>query len=117
MRVVPYHGKAKDADGMYAVFGENQRSPKGTDDGYYLVAADLGTCTCGDHEYNGNTCKHIRRVQFLSGRRLISPAIQNTVTADHGIGGCMNTEKEFLMPNGDTITVTDTDTDTEGDDQ
>lgn len=43
--------------------------------GTYLVDARSGTCTCPDYRFRGNRCKHIRRVEFATGKREIPPGI------------------------------------------
>lgn len=48
MNVVPMGG------GTYEVHGESDHS--------YLVDVEGGRCTCPDHAYRGERCKHLRRV-------------------------------------------------------
>lgn len=41
----------------------------------YFVDLRAGTCTCPDYRFRGNRCKHIRRVEFATGKREIPPGI------------------------------------------
>lgn len=48
------------APGMYEVVSESGKS--------YTVDARDGACECPDFRYRGGKCKHIRRVEFATGR-------------------------------------------------
>lgn len=51
------------AEGMFRVYSE--------DGSFQVVEPDLGACECEDMEYRDpdGGCKHIRRVEFWTGRR------------------------------------------------
>ena len=55
--------RARSADSLYTVHSASGST--------YLVDAELPACECPDHEYRGHErpCKHVRRVQFATGRR------------------------------------------------
>jgi hypothetical protein len=54
-----------DAAGMYVVVSESGRS--------YTVDVELEACTCDDAFYRqpADGCKHVRRVEFATGRRSV----------------------------------------------
>ena len=49
---------------IYTVVGQHNN-------GEYAVDAREQRCTCPDHTYRGLACKHVRRVDFATGRRPI----------------------------------------------
>ncbi|QLD88287.1 hypothetical protein HWV07_04260 [Natronomonas salina] len=53
--------RARSAPDLYTVTTQSGRE--------YLVDATLPACECPDHEHRDRICKHIRRVQFATGRR------------------------------------------------
>lgn len=57
------HGWAADAPGCWLVYAE--------DGSEYRVDAETGSCTCDDAFYRDpeGGCKHLRRVEFLTGDR------------------------------------------------
>lgn len=67
-------GHARDADDLFVVVSESGSE--------YLVDIRERSCECPDHEYRGRKCKHIRRVEFATGRRPV-PA---EITADEQLG-------------------------------
>lgn len=86
MTVLPDHGQARDAPGLYAVIGENEN-------GTYIVDTLTDACTCPDGEWNlpdgdRETCKHRARVAFATGERPIpggvnvDPQLGEHVTSD-----------------------------------
>jgi len=48
---------------VFTVVGENGDT--------YSVDAQEGRCTCPDNQHRGVECKHLRRVQFATGRQAI----------------------------------------------
>lgn len=73
------------APGLYSVTTQSGRE--------YLVDAELPACECPDHEYRDWICKHIRRVQFATGRREI-PAWINGDAVDNQLGMHIADEQE-----------------------
>ena len=53
--------RARSAPNLYTVHSESGST--------YLVDAELPACECADHEYRNRICKHVRRVEFATGRR------------------------------------------------
>ena len=51
----------------------------------YLVDVSLPACECPDCQYRDRVCKHIRRVQFATGRREI-PAWVDRDAVDPNLG-------------------------------
>ncbi|WP_436347054.1 hypothetical protein [Natronorubrum sp. FCH18a] len=60
-------GRARGADGLYLVVSQAGKE--------YLVDADVGACECPDYEYRNARCKHLRRVDFATGRRPLPAGI------------------------------------------
>lgn len=60
-------GRARGAGDLYLVVSESGSE--------YLVDIREGACECPDHEYRGRRCKHIRRVEFATGRRPVPAGI------------------------------------------
>ena len=65
MSVLSEIGTVADARGLYTVVSESGRS--------YTVDVETGTCECDDAFYRRpeGGCKHVRRVEFATGRRSI----------------------------------------------
>jgi hypothetical protein len=63
---------------IYTVVGQNEN-------GEYRVDAREGRCTCPDHEYREVRCKHIRRVAFATGERVV-PAWVDANEVDAQLG-------------------------------
>lgn len=65
MTVLDDVGRARDADRLYTVVSQSGRT--------YLVDVDQRACECDDAFYRQPTggCKHVRRVEFATGRREI----------------------------------------------
>lgn len=74
LTVLPEHGPAKDAFGLYVVMSESGRE--------YLVDAYEGACECPDHQYRNRQCKHLRRVEYATGER----PVPNEVDVDDQLG-------------------------------
>lgn len=53
--------RARSAGSLYSVHSASGST--------YLVDAELPACECPDYEYRDRICKHIRRVEFATGRR------------------------------------------------
>jgi hypothetical protein len=51
----------------------------------YLVDVREGACECRDNQYRDRRCKHIRRVEFATGRRPI-PEWINEASVDNQLG-------------------------------
>lgn len=63
-----------DADGLYLVTSASGSS--------YVVEPTLGACECADAEYRDERCKHIRRVAFETGARVLPPMIDTDAVDD-----------------------------------
>ncbi len=63
---------------IYTVVGQNEN-------GEYRVDAREGRCTCPDHEYREVRCKHIRRIAFATGERVV-PAWVDANEVDAQLG-------------------------------
>ncbi|WP_254768256.1 hypothetical protein [Salinilacihabitans rarus] len=69
LTVLEDYGPAKGAEDLYVVVSQSGKE--------YLVDARTGACECPDAEYRRPTggCKHVRRVQFATGRRPIPAGV------------------------------------------
>ncbi|QCC57330.1 hypothetical protein [Natrinema thermotolerans] len=61
-------GRVRGLDGQYLVVSESGSE--------YLVDARLETCECPDHEFRGRECKHLKRVAYATGKRLVPPIVE-----------------------------------------
>jgi hypothetical protein len=79
MSTLPNVGIAAGAEGIFTVISESGRS--------YTVDVETGACDCDDAFYRQPTggCKHVRRVQFATGRRSI-PEWVNEEAIDEQLG-------------------------------
>ena len=79
MSVLSDIGMVAGADGLYSVISESGRS--------YTVDIETGACDCDDAFYRDpdGGCKHVRRVQFATGRRSI-PEWANEEAVDEQLG-------------------------------
>ena len=69
--------RARSAENLYTVTSESGST--------YLVDAELPACECADHEYRDRICKHIRRVEFATGRRDV-PDFVDDAAVDEQLG-------------------------------
>ena len=69
--------RARSAPSLYTVTSESGTT--------YLVDAELPACECADHEYRDRICKHIRRVEFATGRRDV-PDFVDDAAVDEQLG-------------------------------
>ena len=69
--------RARSAPNLYTVTSESGST--------YLVDAELPACECADHEYRDRVCKHIRRVEFATGRRDV-PDFVDDAAVDEQLG-------------------------------
>ena len=61
MIVCEHIGAARGEDGVFLVVSESGSE--------YTVDVHAGSCSCPDHEYNDNHCKHLRRTILETGMR------------------------------------------------
>lgn len=76
-------------DDLPPVAGDDDRYVVVSESGAtYVVDLGEGTCTCPDYRYRGGRCKHLRRVEFATGKRPI-PVGVDAVDPDLGrhVGG------------------------------
>jgi hypothetical protein len=69
--------RARSADSLYTVHSASGET--------YLVDAAQRACECPDHEYRNRTCKHVRRVEFATGRRDV-PEFADDAAVDPQLG-------------------------------
>jgi hypothetical protein len=95
MSVLPNHGRASGAPGLFYVVGENG--------GSYLVDTHGSTCECPDSEYNNNHCKHQRRCEILNGERPVPNDALSNIQIDNTFGAHVDTEPIFVTADGGLI--------------
>jgi len=110
MTVLPDHGPARDAPGLFVVIGENEN-------GEYLVDTRTGSCDCEDMQYRApeGGCKHLRRVRVLTGDRPLPTWIPEVVDIDSRIGANVDKNVRFVQTDGGMIRTDDSDEDTDAD--
>lgn len=70
-------GQVRGVDDQYFVVSQSGRQ--------YLVDVDLDRCECADCRYRDRRCKHLRRVDFATGRRPI-PSWIDRQALDESLG-------------------------------
>lgn len=107
MTVLPNHGLARDAPGLFVVIGENEN-------GEYLVDSRTDSCDCDDMRYRDpdGGCKHLRRVRVLTGERPIPTWVPEVVDVDSRIGANVDKNVRFVQTDGGVISSPDSDSDT-----
>jgi predicted nucleic acid-binding Zn finger protein len=109
MVVLPDEEKARGADGLFVVIGENSN-------GSYLVDTVTGACECPDHQYNlptddgRETCKHVARAEYATGQRAI-PQWMNPDAVDSNLGCATDDGPRYAATDGGEILTDDDDTD------
>lgn len=95
MTVLPGIGRAREADGLYVVVSQSGRE--------YLVEPDQGACECDDHRYRGETCKHVRRVRFSTGRRAIPVRAAVELDVDPDLGEHVGDDLRYVSTDGGAV--------------
>jgi hypothetical protein len=85
MRVRQDKGRADGADGLFIV-ETHIEADDDTEQTDYLVDAQQGRCECPDHEHRNSRCKHIRRVDFATGRKEIPRPVWDAVSTQPWFG-------------------------------
>lgn len=101
MSVLPDYGRARDAEGLFVVIGENSNDP-------YLVDVVGKSCECPDHEYRDVKCKHCRRVEYATGRTAI-PQWVDRDAVDDNLGCALDAEPRYAVADGGEIIEADDD--------
>ena len=97
MTVIDDCGDVRGADGLYEV-----TTASGSE---YIVNMHTESCTCGDHEYRHNKCKHIRRVAYETGVRAI-PGWVNLDVIDDALGEFVESgEPRVAMTDGGGVSI------------
>jgi hypothetical protein len=98
MTVLPDHGRAEDAPGLFVVIGENER-------GEYLVDARTGSCECKDARYRDpeDGCKHLRRCRIATGESPVPANALGRIEIDSTFGDQVDTSAKFATADGGLI--------------
>jgi len=98
MTVLPDHGRAQGAPGLFVVIGENEN-------GQYLVDTRAGSCECKDAKYRDpdGGCKHLRRVRIAQGDTPIPAQALGEITIDSTFGAQLETSAKFATADGGLI--------------
>ena len=98
--VCEHLGDARGEDGTFLVVSESGSE--------YLVDVHAGSCTCPDHQFHDNHCKHLRRVTLETGMRpvqayhLAALDVSSQFDGEHVDG-----EPDVVPPQGDLETTAD----------
>jgi hypothetical protein len=98
MTVLPNHGRADGAPGLFVVIGENEN-------GQYLVDARSQSCECKDAQYRDpdGGCKHIRRCRIAQGETPVPAGALDEITIDSTFGAQLETSAKFATADGGLI--------------
>jgi hypothetical protein len=98
MTVLPNHGRADGAPGLFVVIGENGR-------GEYLVDTRTESCECKDAEYRDpeGGCKHLRRCRIATGETPVPADALGEVTVDETFGAQVDASPKFATADGGVI--------------
>ncbi|MFA1610142.1 hypothetical protein [Halobellus rubicundus] len=101
MSVLPDYGRARGADGLFVVIGENSNDP-------YLVDVVGKACECPDAEYRDpdGGCKHIKRIEYATGRTAIPQWVDRDVVDDN-LGCAVDAEPRYAVADGGIIEADD----------
>jgi hypothetical protein len=98
MTILPNHGRADGAPGLFVVIGENCN-------GEYLVDTRTESCTCKDAKYRDpeGGCKHLRRCQIATGKSPVPANALGEITIDSTFGAQLETSPKFATADGGLI--------------
>ena len=98
MTVLPGHGRAQGAPGLFVVIGENCN-------GEYLVDTRTESCECKDAKYRDpdGGCKHLRRVRIAQGDTPIPAQVLGEITIDSIFGVHVDASPKFATADGGII--------------
>jgi hypothetical protein len=98
MTVLPDHGRASGASGLFIVVGENGN-------GEYLIDTRTQSCECKDARYRDpdGGCKHLRRVRIAQGDTPIPAQALGEITIDSIFGAQLDTSAKFATADGGLI--------------
>jgi hypothetical protein len=91
LTVLPEHGRAKGAERLFLVVSQSGSE--------YLVDARDDVCECPDHQYREAHCKHLRRVEYVTGERTI-PAWIDPTEVDAQLGSHVETSPVLAATDG-----------------
>jgi len=98
MSILPNHGRADGAPGLFVVIGENCN-------GEYLVDTRTESCECKDAKYRDpdGGCKHLRRVRIAQGDTPIPAQVLGEITIDSIFGVHVDASPKFATADGGII--------------
>jgi len=98
MTVLPDHGRAEGAAGLFVVIGENCN-------GEYLVDTRTGSCECRDAKYRDpdGGCKHLRRCQIAQGDTPVPANALSRIKIDSNFGVHVDASPKFATADGGLI--------------
>lgn len=99
MCLLPDHGRASGAGGLFVAIGENGN-------GEYLVDTETGACECPDAEYrldSDESCKHVQRARMIRGDQPIPHDALDEVDVDATLGAHADTDPTFVTADGGII--------------
>ena len=98
MSILPNHGRADGAPGLFVVIGENCN-------GEYLVDTRTESCECKDAKYRDpeGGCKHLRRCRIATGENPVPAGALDEITVDSTFGAQLETSAKFATADGGII--------------
>jgi hypothetical protein len=97
MTVLPNHGRADGAPGLFVVIGQNGN-------GEYLVDTRTGSCECKDAEYRDpDGCKHLRRCRIAKGDTPVPADALGRIEIDDTFGAQVDASAKFATADGGLI--------------
>lgn len=93
MTALQNQGRVRGADGLFLVVSSSGRE--------YLVDAEVGRCECDDYRYREAECKHIKRVHYATGRKVIPPWVDSDAI-DSGLGEFVDGAPRIARRDGGT---------------
>jgi len=98
MTVLPDHGRADGAPGLFVVIGENER-------GEYLVDLRTESCECKDAKYRDpeGGCKHLRRCRIATGETPVPADALGRIEIDDTFGAQVDASPKFATADGGII--------------
>lgn len=106
LTVLPEIGRAKESDELFLVVSESGSE--------YLVDMRDDVCECPDYQYREAHCKHLRRVEYVTGERAI-PAWIDPTSVDTQLGSHVETSPKLAATDGGVAVETGGDTEAHDD--
>jgi|APHM01.1.fsa_nt_gi hypothetical protein len=104
MTVLPNHGRADGAPGLFVVIGENDDTEQ-----TYLADTQTTSCECKDDQYNladQESCKHVRRCEIATSETAVPASALGRIEIDDTFGAHVDASAKFATADGGIINGT-----------